>query len=148
VAVDMKTAEGREVVLRLADRADVLIEPFRPGVLERLGLGPAVLLGRNPRLVVARLTGFGQAGAYAGMAGHDVNYIAASGALSFLGREHEPPLFPSNLLGDFAGGGMLCALGVLLALVERQRSGKGQVVDAAMVNTSQTGLGRRERGDT
>src|SRR6185295_1477661 len=118
----------------LADKADVLLEPFRPGVMERLGLGPEVACARNPRLVYARLTGYGQNGPYASMAGHDINYIALSGALSIIGRKGEKPLPPINLLGDFAGGGMTCALGIVLALVERSQSGKGQVVDAAMVD--------------
>ncbi len=134
VAVNLKSPDGVATVLRLAERADVLLEPFRPGVMERLGLGPDVACGRNPRLVYARLTGFGQDGPYAAMAGHDINYIAISGALSLLGRKDEKPLPPVNLLGDFAGGGMLCALGICLALLERAHSGHGQVVDAAMVD--------------
>ncbi len=134
VAVNLKSTAGVETVLRMADRADVLLEPYRPGVMERLGLGPEVVCERNPRLVFARLTGFGQTGPYASMAGHDINYIALSGALSVLGRKGERPVPPINLLGDFAGGGMLCALGIALALLERARSGKGQVVDAAMVD--------------
>ena len=134
VAVNLKDPQGVQAVLRLLERADVLIEPFRPGVMERLGLGPEVVCARNPRLVYARLTGYGQAGPYASMAGHDINYIAISGALSLIGRRGEKPLAPINLLGDFAGGGMLCALGIGFALVERARSGKGQVVDAAMVD--------------
>jgi len=143
-----------ETLLRLIDKADVLIEPFRPGVMERLGLGPDVVLARNPRLVYARMTGFGQTGPYAAMAGHDINYIAVSGMLSTLGRKDENPLFPINLLGDFAGGGMLCALGILLALIERTKSNHGQVVDAAMVRPPPRGLdgeggrpGRRADGD-
>jgi alpha-methylacyl-CoA racemase len=134
IAVNLKAAEGVETVLRLIDRADVLLEPYRPRVMERLGLGPEIACGRNPRLVYARLTGFGQDGPYATMAGHDINYIAVSGALSLLGRKGEKPLAPVNLLGDFAGGGMLCALGILLALLERSGSGRGQIVDAAMVD--------------
>jgi alpha-methylacyl-CoA racemase len=121
-------------LLRLIEQADVLLEPFRPGVMERLGLGPDVACQRNPRLIYARLTGYGQVGPYADMAGHDINYIAISGALSAIGRRNEKPLAPINLLGDFAGGGMTCALGILLALIERARSGCGQVVDAAMVD--------------
>jgi alpha-methylacyl-CoA racemase len=132
VAVDLKKPEGVETVLRLAEKADVLLEPFRPGVMEKLGLGPEVACKRNPRLVYARLTGYGQTGPYAGMAGHDIDYIAISGMLSTIGRRDERPVAPINLLGDFAGGGMLCALGIALALVERGRSGKGQIVDAAM----------------
>jgi alpha-methylacyl-CoA racemase len=134
IEVDLKKPAGVEVVLRLADTADVLIEPFRPGVAERLGIGPAVVLERNPGLVYARMTGWGQEGPYAAMAGHDINYVALSGALSLIGRKGERPLPPVNLLGDFAGGGMLCAMGILLALIERSRSGKGQIVDAAMVD--------------
>jgi alpha-methylacyl-CoA racemase len=134
IEVDMKKPEGVEVVLRLADKADVLIEPFRPGVAEHLGIGPSVVLERNPALVYARMTGWGQDGPYATMAGHDINYVAISGALSLIGRQGERPLPPVNLLGDFAGGGMLCAMGILLALIERSRSGNGQIVDAAMVD--------------
>jgi alpha-methylacyl-CoA racemase len=134
VAVNLKDPAGVETVLRLVDRADVLLEPYRPGVMERLGLGPEIACARTPRLVYARLTGFGQDGPYANMAGHDINYIALSGALSLLGRRGENPLPPINLLGDFAGGGMLCALGIALALLERAQSGRGQVVDAAMVD--------------
>jgi alpha-methylacyl-CoA racemase len=114
--------------------ADVLVEPYRPGVMEALGLGPDEVMGTNPGLIYARLTGWGQNGAYANMAGHDIDYIALSGALSLFRRKGERPLPPCNLLGDFAGGGMLCAFGILLAIVERTRSGKGQVVDAAMVD--------------
>ncbi len=134
VAVNLKDPRGVEAVLRLAEKADVLIEPYRPGVMERLGLGPEIARVRNERLVYARLTGYGQQGPYASMAGHDINYIAISGALSLIGRRGEKPLAPINLLGDFAGGGMLCALGIALALVERSSSGRGQVVDAAMVD--------------
>lgn len=133
-ALNPKQPEGLRALLRMIDQADVLLEPYRPGVMERLGLGPDVVCARNPRLIYARLTGFGQEGPYAGMAGHDINYIALSGALSLIGRAGEKPLAPLNLLGDFAGGGMLCALGILLALVERARSGKGQIIDAAMVD--------------
>jgi len=141
IALDLKERSGVETLLRLIDKADVLIEPFRPGVMERLGLGPDVVLARNPRLVYARMTGFGQTGPYAAMAGHDINYIAVSGMLSTLGRKDENPLFPINLLGDFAGGGMLCALGILLALIERSKSNRGQVVDAAMVSPPPRRLG-------
>ncbi|ORY64756.1 CoA-transferase family III domain-containing protein [Leucosporidium creatinivorum] len=114
-------------------RADVLIDPFRPGVLERLGLGPDVLLQLNPRLIIARLTGFRRDGPYSKMAGHDLNYIALSGVLSLLGRKDEKPYFPANILADFAGGGMMAVLGVLMAVIERGRSGKGQVVEVDMV---------------
>jgi len=134
IAIDLKKSEGIDIFKRLIKEADVLIEPFRPGVMEKLGLGPEVLLKLNPRLIYARLTGFGQTGPYAQMAGHDINYIATSGILSFLGRSGENPIFPSNLLGDFAAGGMLCAMGVLLALIERSKSGQGQVVDSAMID--------------
>ena len=157
LAVNLKSPDGVETVLRLAEQADVLLEPYRPGVMERLGLGPEVATARNPRLVYARLTGFGQDGPYASMAGHDINYIALSGALSLIGRKGEVPLAPVNLLGDFAGGGMLCALGICLALLERHQSGKGQVVDAAMVDGAaylasfvykfrNSGMWRDERG--
>ncbi|MGH7789902.1 MAG: CaiB/BaiF CoA transferase family protein [Candidatus Binatia bacterium] len=157
VAVNLKSPEGVETVLRLAEKADVLLEPYRPGVMERLGLGPDVACARNPKLVFARLTGFGQDGPYATMAGHDINYIAISGALSLLGRKGEKPLFPVNLLGDFAGGGMLCALGIALALLERVGSGRGQVIDTAMVDGAaylstfvykfrNSGMWRDERG--
>jgi len=134
LAVDLKNPRGVETVLRLAEKADVLVEPFRPGVMERLGLGPDVIQARNQALVYARLTGFGQTGCYANMAGHDINYIALSGALSTIGRKGEKPLAPINLVGDFAGGGMLCAMGIAFALLERGRSGRGQVIDAAMVD--------------
>ena len=132
--VNLKSDRGVEIVRRLILNADVLIEPYRPGVMEALGLGPSDAMGTNPGLVYARLTGWGQKGAYASMAGHDIDYIALSGALSLFRRKGERPLPPCNLLGDFAGGGMLCAMGILLAMLERHRSGKGQVVDAAMVD--------------
>jgi alpha-methylacyl-CoA racemase len=132
--VDLKNPEGAAVVRRLASAADVLLDPFRPGVLERRGLGPDQLLGDNPKLVFARLTGFGQTGPQAPRAGHDINYVALSGALSLCGRRGSPPTPPANLLADFAGGGLMCALGVLLALFERTSSGQGQVVDAAMID--------------
>jgi alpha-methylacyl-CoA racemase len=133
-AVDLKQPAGVEVVLRLAERADVLIEGFRPGVTERLGLGPEVCLARNPRLVYGRMTGWGQEGPLARAAGHDINYIALAGALHPIGRPGEPPPPPLNLVGDFGGGGLLLAFGVVCALVERAGSGRGQVVDAAMVD--------------
>eukprot|EP00002_Diphylleia_rotans_P028039 TRINITY_DN5651_c0_g3_i1.p1 TRINITY_DN5651_c0_g3~~TRINITY_DN5651_c0_g3_i1.p1 ORF type:complete len:384 (-),score=94.27 TRINITY_DN5651_c0_g3_i1:63-1214(-) len=134
IAIDLKKDEGRQLLLRLIERADVLIEPFRPGVMEKMGLGPEFVCNHNPRLIYARMTGFGQTGPYAPMAGHDINYIALTGALSITGRKDETPTFAGNLLGDFAGGGMLCAMGILLALIERSKSGRGQVVDAAMVD--------------
>jgi alpha-methylacyl-CoA racemase len=136
IALDLKTAEGIAILLQLADTADVLVEAFRPGVAERLGFGPDVCLGRNPALVYARMTGWGQDGPLAPTAGHDIDYIAISGALSMVGRAGERPVPPVNLTGDFGGGGMLLALGVLAALLERGQSGQGQVVDAAMVDGS------------
>lgn len=136
VAVDLKAPAGPPLVRRLAARADVLVEGYRPGVMERLGLGPADLHADNPRLVYARMTGWGQDGPMATRAGHDINYIAASGALEPLGRPGQNPHAPANLLGDFAGGGLLLVVGVLAALVERERSGQGQVIDVAMVDGS------------
>jgi alpha-methylacyl-CoA racemase len=132
--VNLKTVEGKGLLERMIRVSDVLLEPYRPGVMEALGLGPEKAFQINERLIYARLTGWGQAGSYSGMAGHDINYIALSGALSLFRRKGERPLPPCNILGDFAGGGMLCAMGILLALVERTRSGKGQVVDSAMID--------------
>jgi alpha-methylacyl-CoA racemase len=134
VTLDLKTQVAD--LLGLAEHADVLVEGFRPGVAERLGFGPAVLETINPGLVYARMTGWGQDGPLAARAGHDIDYIAVAGALEPLGRSGERPHAPINLLGDFAGGGMLLAVGVLAALLERERSGRGQVVDAAMVDGS------------
>jgi len=134
VGVDLKHPEGVETVLRLVERADALIEGFRPGVTERLGIGPGACTARNPRLVYGRMTGWGQDGPYAAAAGHDINYIALAGALEPIGRRGEAPVPPLNLVGDFGGGGMLLALGVCAALLEAGRSGQGQVVDAAMVD--------------
>ncbi|GDY31928.1 CaiB/BaiF CoA transferase family protein [Gandjariella thermophila] len=134
IAVDLKRAEGVELVLRLVERSDVLVEGFRAGVTERLGLGPEDCLARNPRLVYGRLTGWGQDGPLAPRAGHDINYISLAGALEPIGRPGRPPVPPLNLVGDFGGGGMLLAMGVLAALYERENSGRGQVVDAAMVD--------------
>jgi alpha-methylacyl-CoA racemase len=134
VGIDLKHEKGVETLLRLVEQADALIEGFRPGVMERLGLGPDVCRGRNPRLVYGRMTGWGQEGPIAHAAGHDINYIALAGTLHHIGRQGEKPLPPLNLVGDFGGGGMLLAFGVVCALVERQRSGQGQVVDAAMVD--------------
>jgi len=134
VRVDIKNPHGKETLLRLIEQADALIEGFRPGVLERLGLGPDVLLARNPRLVVGRMTGWGQDGPLAQRSGHDINYIALAGALFSIGSENGPPVPPLNLVGDFGGGGMLLAFGVLCALLEARGSGQGQVVDAAMVD--------------
>lgn len=134
IAVDLKNAAGVDVVRRLADQADVFIEGFRPGVAERLGLGPDELRTRNPRLVYGRMTGWGQEGPFAQRAGHDINYIALAGPLAHIGRVGQPPTPPLNLVGDFGGGGLLLAFGVVCALQERERSGEGQVVDAAMVD--------------
>ena len=134
VIVDLKHPQGADVALRLADRADVLVEGFRPGVAEKLGIGPEVCCGRNPGLVYGRMTGWGQEGPLSRAAGHDINYIAVAGALEAMGRRGQPPTPPLNVLGDYGGGGMLLAVGVLSALVERGRSGLGQVVDAAMVD--------------
>jgi alpha-methylacyl-CoA racemase len=138
VSVDVKTEAGREVVKRLAAKADAIVEGFRPGVMERLGLGPDVLLETNPRLVFGRMTGFGQDGPLASIAGHDINYIALAGVLHCIGRKGEQPIPPLNLVGDFGGGGMFLAFGVVCALLEAQKSGRGQVVDAAMVDGSAT----------
>jgi alpha-methylacyl-CoA racemase len=136
IRIDLKSEQGKGIVRKMIRGVDVLLEPYRPGVMEGLGLGPDAALALNPRLIYARLTGWGQEGSYRNMAGHDINYIALSGALSLFRRKGERPLPPCNILGDFAGGGMLCAMGILLALLERNRSGKGQVVDAAMVDGS------------
>jgi alpha-methylacyl-CoA racemase len=134
VGVDLKHAAGVELVLELIAGADALLEGFRPGVMERLGLGPEPCLARNAKLVYGRMTGFGQDGPLAHAAGHDINYIALSGALHAIGRSGDAPLPPLNLVGDFGGGGMLLAYGMVCAVLEAQRSGRGQVVDAAMVD--------------
>jgi alpha-methylacyl-CoA racemase len=134
IGVDLKHPDGVETLLRLMASADVFFEVFRPGVAERLGIGPDVALSRNPRLVYGRLTGWGQDGPYAQAAGHDIDYIALAGALEPLGRAGEKPTPPINVLGDFAGGGMLLAFGIACAIVDRARTGQGQVVDAAMVD--------------
>ncbi|MEU8123095.1 CaiB/BaiF CoA-transferase family protein [Spirillospora sp. NPDC049024] len=134
IAVDLKSEGGREVVLRLVEKSDVLIEGFRPGVTERLGIGPDDCLARNPRLVYGRMTGWGQEGPLSHTAGHDVGYIAITGALHAIGRAGGPPQVPMNLLGDFAGGSMYLVTGVLAALLETRASGRGQVVDAAIVD--------------
>ena len=132
--INLKAAAGVDIVRKMIEVSDVLIEPYRPGVMEKMRLGPDDALAINSRLIYARLTGWGQKGPYAHMAGHDINYIALSGALSLFKRKEERPLPPCNIIGDFAGGGLLCALGILLALIERQRSNKGQVVDSAMID--------------
>ena len=136
VAIDLKHADGVEALLQLVEKADAMIEGFRPGVMERLGVGPDVCLARNKKLVFGRMTGWGQDGPYANAAGHDINYIALAGALAHFGRSGEAPVPPLNMVGDFGGGGMLLAYGVVCALLEAQRSGAGQVVDAAMVDGS------------
>jgi alpha-methylacyl-CoA racemase len=134
IGVDLKQPAGVDVVRRLTRTADVFVEGFRPGVAERLGIGPDVLMADNPRLVYARMTGWGQDGPLAAKAGHDINYVALAGPLAHIGRVGQPPTPPLNLLGDFGGGGLLLALGVCAALVERATSGRGQVIDAAMVD--------------
>ena len=134
IGVDLKSPEAVEAVLCMIEKADALIEGFRPGVMERLGLGPDVCLARNPRFVYGRMTGWGQEGPLAHAAGHDINYISLAGALDPIGRRGEAPLPPLNLVGDFGGGGLILAYGIVCALVERASSGKGQVVDAAMVD--------------
>ncbi|MDT0330717.1 CaiB/BaiF CoA transferase family protein [Nocardiopsis lambiniae] len=136
LGADLKSEEGRTLARDLIERADVLLEGFRPGVMERLGLGPETCLALNPRLVYARVTGWGQDGPLALTAGHDMNYISVNGALHAIGRADGPPVPPINLLGDFAGGTMFTVTGVLAALVERDSSGRGQVVDAAMIDGS------------
>jgi len=134
IAVDLKQPKGVEIVLRLVETADALFEGFRPGVTERLGIGPDDCLARNEKLVYGRMTGWGQEGPMAQAAGHDINYIGLAGALHAIGRPGERPVPPLNLVGDFGGGGMLLAYGLVCGLLETQRSGKGQVVDAAMVD--------------
>ncbi len=134
IAIDLKSGDGVETLLALVEKADALIEGFRPGVMERLGVGPDVCLQRNPKLVFGRMTGWGQEGPYASSAGHDINYIALAGALAHFSRAGEAPVPPLNMVGDFGGGGMFLAYGVVCALLESQRSGKGQVIDAAMVD--------------
>ncbi len=134
VQLDMKKPEAVEAALKLIDRADALIEGFRPGVMERLGVGPDVCLKRNPKLVYGRMTGWGQTGPLASAAGHDINYIALTGALHAIGPRGGKPVPPLNLVGDFGGGALYLAFGVVCALLEAQRSGKGQVVDAAMTD--------------
>ena len=158
VALDLKKPEAIEAVFRLVEKADALIEGFRPKVMERLGLGPDVCLKRNPKLVYGRMTGFGQEGPMAHAAGHDINYIAMTGALHSIGRRGDRPLPPLNLVGDFGGGALYLALGVVAGILEAQKSGKGQVVDAAMVDGASSlmtaiygikaaGVWTNERGD-
>jgi alpha-methylacyl-CoA racemase len=136
IALNLKAPEGIEAVLKLCERSEVLIEGFRPGVMERLGIGPEPCMARNPKLVYGRMTGWGQTGPLAETAGHDLNYISLSGALHAIGRRGERPVPPLNLVGDFGGGGMFLAFGVMCAVFEAQRSGRGQVVDVSMVEGS------------
>ena len=136
IALDLKSSNAIALLKALLNHVDVLIDPFRPGVLEALELDPAQLLACNPRLIVVRLTGFRRDGEYASMAGHDINYLAVSGVLSQLGRHNQPPYPPANILADFAGGGLMCAFGILVALVHRTHSGKGQIVENNMVDGS------------
>jgi alpha-methylacyl-CoA racemase len=137
VTLDLKTAAGVQAALQLATRADALVEGFRPGTLERLGLGPDALLAHNPRLVIGRMTGWGQAGPLAARAGHDIDYIALAGVLGAIGRAGEVPVPPLNLVGDF-GGGMLLAFGIACGVIEARTSGRGQVIDAAMIDAAST----------
>src|SRR5690242_19207242 len=138
VGIDLKHPEGLETALALIEHADALIEGFRPGVTEKLGLGPDVCLARNPRLVYGRMTGWGQEGPMAQAAGHDINYIALAGALAQSGRARSQPAPPLNIIGDCAGGGMFMALGIVCGVLEARTSGQGQVLDAAMVDGSAT----------
>ncbi|RLA49490.1 MAG: CoA transferase [Gammaproteobacteria bacterium] len=134
VMLNLKNADGIETLLRMVENADVIIDPFRPGVCEKLGIGPDVCMARNPKLIFARMTGWGQEGPLAHTAGHDINYISITGALYAIGRKDEKPVAPLNLVGDMGGGGMLLVNGVLAALLEAANSGKGQVIDVAMVD--------------
>jgi alpha-methylacyl-CoA racemase len=134
IGLDLKDARAVDAVLELLAQADALIEGFRPGVMERLGLGPDVCLARNPRLIYGRITGWGQSGPLAQRAGHDINYISLTGVLDAIGRAGQPPSIPLNLIGDYAGGSLYLALGILAGIIEARRSGQGQVVDAAMVD--------------
>ncbi|BBZ14894.1 CaiB/BaiF CoA transferase family protein [Mycobacterium branderi] len=150
IALDLKSPAGRDTLLALVERADALVESFRPGVAERLGVGPDVCLARNPRLVYTRMTGWGQSGPLADAAGHDINYIAVAGVLDNFRRTGERPLAPLNVVGDMGGGGMLLAFGIAAALVHAGRTGRGQVVDAAMVDGAAlqlaTTIGMRAQG--
>ena len=157
VAIDLKTRQGRELVLRLCEEADAIFEGFRPGVMERLGLGPDECMARSTKLVYGRMTGWGQEGPLANSAGHDPNYIGLAGALACIGEKGGDPVYPLNVIGDFGGGGAYLAMGMLAAMLETSRSGKGQVVDAAMVDgvsslmtfffgLAAAGIWREERG--
>jgi len=141
VGVDLKSAEGLEVAMCLVERAEMVFEGFRPGVAERLGIGPEDCKARNPAIVYGRMTGWGQEGPYSQAAGHDINYIALAGALAHIGRDDSGPVPPLNLVGDFGGGGMYLAFGMVCALLEARSSGEGQVVDAAMVDGSASLMG-------
>ncbi|KAI8435732.1 hypothetical protein MSG28_003974 [Choristoneura fumiferana] len=132
LSVDLKSKEGVYIIRKLCSSSDILLDTFRPGVMEKLGLGPEILLRENSGLIYARLSGYGQTGFYKSKAGHDINYVAMSGILSALSNQGAPPSPPVNLIADFAGGSFMCALGILLALYERTKSGKGQIVDASM----------------
>lgn len=134
ISINLKSPDGVSFIKRLCRTSDVLIEPFRSGVMEKLGLGPEILMKENPRLIYARLTGYGQNGSLSNAAGHDINYLALSGLLSLFGRQGDKPIFPVNLAADFGGGGLMCALGIVLALFERSRSNMGQIVDNSMVH--------------
>ncbi|XP_064292169.1 alpha-methylacyl-CoA racemase isoform X2 [Plodia interpunctella] len=134
ISVNLKSSEGISIVKKMCCNSDVFLDTFRPGVLEKIGLGPDILLNENPRLIYARLTGYGQDGYLKDKAGHDINYVAMSGILSLLRSKDRAPSPPLNLLADFAGGGVLCSLGIILALFERTKSGKGQIVDASMTD--------------
>lgn len=136
LALNLKHKSAQSVLRQLCRTSDILIDPYRPGILEKLGLGPTVLLADNPRLIYARLTGFGQTGPLRNRVGHDINYVAVSGVLSMLGRKGSAPTAPVNILADMAGGGLMCAFGILTALLERERSGLGQVIDASMTEGS------------
>lgn len=136
IAINLKTPEGVELVLKLCEQADALVEGYRPGVMERLGLGPDVVLARNPRLVYGRMTGWGQQGPLAHTVGHDINYISINGVLEKIGRRGQKPTPPLNLVGDYGGGGMMLAFGIVCAMLQANSSGKGQVIDAAMIDGS------------
>lgn len=136
IVINLKKPEGIELVLKLCETADALVEGYRPGVMERLGLGPEVIMARNPKMVFGRMTGWGQTGPLAHTVGHDINYISINGVLEKIGRRGQKPTPPLNLVGDYGGGGMMLAFGVVCAMLEAQNSGKGQVVDAAMIDGS------------
>jgi alpha-methylacyl-CoA racemase len=133
ISINLKDDRGQQVFKQLSSQSDVLIDSYRPGVMEKMGLGPTELLQANPQLIYARLTGYGQTGPLARKAGHDINYVSMSGVLSMLGQKHETPFPPINLLADFGGGGLLCTLGILIAILERSKTGQGQIIDSSMV---------------